>query len=187
MQQPCNAQPSACKSCWELLTAPLSSYTLTQCLSPAAAEAAAAFTGRKQSINRNSGIPYPSASAISWQTVRMGPQTSGGDMLTCVHWSIRILTVLKSSFVEFFCCSFFYFFFALLQTQRWHEAVRMRRWGIRPEQERRGRSGKRSKGSDSFAPRTPPPSHLRFLSSSRPRVLQSNPSSCRPACSKSTV
>lgn len=46
----------------------------------------------------------------------------------------------------------------------------MRRWGIRPEQERRGQSGKRSKGSDSFAPHTPPPSHLRFLSSSRPRV-----------------
>lgn len=46
----------------------------------------------------------------------------------------------------------------------------MRRWGIRPEQERRGQSGKRSQGSDSFAPHTPPPSHLRFLSSSRPRV-----------------
>lgn len=46
----------------------------------------------------------------------------------------------------------------------------MRRWGIGPEQERRGQSGKGSKGSDSFAPHTPPPSHLRFLSSSRPRV-----------------
>lgn len=46
----------------------------------------------------------------------------------------------------------------------------MRLWGILPEQEWRGQSGKRSKGSDSFAPHTPPPSHLRFLSSSHPRV-----------------
>lgn len=95
MQHPSNTHPSACKSCRELLTASLSSYTLTQCLSPAA-EAAVASTGRKQSINRNSGIPYPSASAISWQTVRMGPETWGEEMLTCVHWSRRILTVLKS-------------------------------------------------------------------------------------------
>lgn len=81
-------------------------------------------------------------------------------MLTCVHQSIRNLTVLKSTFVGCF---------------RKHRAHRMRLWGICCVQEHWGRGGKRSNGSDSFAPPcTPPTFHLRFLSSSR-RVTQTFP------------
>lgn len=60
----------------------------------------------------------------------------------------------------------------------------MKRWRIRTEHGQWGRSGKGSKGSDSFAPRTPPPTHLRFLSSSRFSVFQSNLSSFPPSLLK---